>query len=321
MKVLAVIVTYNRLEMLKMCLEKIKTQSFSCDLLIVDNASTDDTASWCKDFISQENVTKFMYENTGANIGGAGGFNYGFKRAYELGYDYAWIMDDDAFANPDTLEKLVDADKMLGGPTNYGFLASVVLWTDGNICQMNRQRKKNGSLLGKNAKITIDDVNAVKGGGNNLIPIVTSTFVSLLVPISTVKKVGLPIKEFFIWCDDIEYTRRISTRYNMPCYSVLDSQIVHETKNNTGSDLATDSEERIDRYKYAIRNTNYHYRHMGFIGFLALCYYILSNNINILLKAKDNKAKRFKIFWGSLIDGFKFNPQIEYISDETNMHF
>ncbi len=316
MKVLAVIVTYNRLNMLKECLKKIKAQSFSCDCLIVDNASTDDTASWCKSFILEEPGTKFMYENTDGNIGGAGGFNYGIKRAYELGYDYAWVMDDDAFANSDALEKLMDADKALGGPRNYGFVASVVLWTDGNICLMNRQRKKDGPLLGKNSKIAIQEVYAAKTSSNKLIPIVTSTFVSLLIPISTVKKVGLPIKEFFIWCDDIEYTRRISCKYNMPCYSVLDSQITHKTKNNTGSDLATDSEDRIDRYKYAIRNTNYYYRHMGFIGWMALLYYIVKNNLSILLKSKNNKLKRFKVFWKSLIDGFKFNPKIEKIYHE-----
>ncbi len=316
MNVLAVIVTYNRLDMLKMCLEKIKAQSFSCDCLIVDNASTDDTSSWCKEFINQESTSKFMYENTGANIGGAGGFNYGFRRACELGYDYAWVMDDDAFANPDALEKLMGADKTLGGPDNYGFLGSLVLWTDGNICLMNQQRKKHGPLLGKNARITINEVNNAKISENKLIPIVTSTFVSLLVPINTVKKVGLPIKEFFIWCDDIEYTRRVSTKYNIPCYSVLDSQIVHMTKNNVGSDLATDGEDRIERYKYAIRNSNYYYRHMGFFGWMALFYYIVSNNISIFLKAKDNKAKRFQVFWKNLIEGFKFNPSVEYVDNK-----
>ena len=39
-----------------------------------------------------------------------------------------------------------------------------------------------------------------------------ATFVSLLLRAATVQKVGLPIKEFFIWGDDIEYTRRIARR-------------------------------------------------------------------------------------------------------------
>lgn len=316
MNILAVIVTYNRLDMLKVCLEKIKAQSFSCDCLIVDNASTDDTSSWCQEFVQKN--PGFSYENTGANIGGAGGFNYGLRRSCELGYDYAWIMDDDAFAKPDALEKLVAADKELGRSDNYGFLGSVVLWTDGNICLMNRQRKKGGSQLSKNAKISLDDIDATLKDGKNLIPIVTSTFVSLLIPTNTIKKVGLPIKEFFIWCDDIEYTRRISSKYNMPSYSVVDSQIIHTTKNNLGSDLATDDSERIDRYRFAVRNSTYHYRHSGFWGFFALIYFILKNNLRILAKAKDNKNKRFKVFWKSLKEGFKFNPPIEYINDARN---
>lgn len=40
---------------------------------------------------------QILYENTGENLGGAGGFNFGIRRAYEAGYDAIWIMDDDTY--------------------------------------------------------------------------------------------------------------------------------------------------------------------------------------------------------------------------------
>ena len=116
-KVLAIVVTYNRLDMLKGCLSCLMEQTYPCDILIVDNASTDDTGDWCRALLSSGKVSdhpaaalhRIIYENTGANIGGAGGFNYGMKKCVELGYDYAWVMDDDSFAEPDCLEKLAQA--------------------------------------------------------------------------------------------------------------------------------------------------------------------------------------------------------------------
>ena len=70
---------------------------------------------------------------------------------------------------------------------------------------------------------------------------------------------GLPIKEFFIWGDDVEYTRRIALRE--PSYLVEDSQVLHDTKNNVGSNIVYD-DERIDRYRYAYRNEMYIARRM-----------------------------------------------------------
>lgn len=52
--------------------------------------------------------------------------------AVESGYEYIWIMDDDTLPEPSALEKLLEADRVLGGPANCGFLSSVVLWTDGH---------------------------------------------------------------------------------------------------------------------------------------------------------------------------------------------
>jgi len=190
----SVVVTYNRLEMLKKCISALESQIYSCDILIVDNASTDGTRSWMEQYIL--NKQNIRYINTGVNLGGAGGFNFGMRKAVELGYDYVWIMDDDCIPNPDSLEKLMAADTMLGGSANYGFLSSKVLWTDGSECIMNRQKFK---------KLPVMNPYYEEKG---LKPVIQATFVSLLFPVETIKMAGLPIKEFFIWGDDIEYTRQ-----------------------------------------------------------------------------------------------------------------
>lgn len=296
---MSVVVTYNRLEMLKKCISALESQIYSCDILIVDNASTDGTRSWMEQYIL--NKQNIRYINTGVNLGGAGGFNFGMRKAVELGYDYVWIMDDDCIPNPDSLEKLMAADTMLGGSANYGFLSSKVLWTDGSECIMNRQKFK---------KLPVMNPYYEEKG---LKPVIQATFVSLLFPVETIKMAGLPIKEFFIWGDDIEYTRRISVRMDMPSYLVEDSTVVHAMAQNTGSNIATDVPERIDRYNYAFRNENYLYRKEGIKGF---CYYVAKcgfNLLRIIVKAKKHRMKRCGVIIKCMFGGLFFNPPIEEI--------
>ena len=190
-KIMAIVVTYNRKELLKECINALLNQSYkNCDILIVDNASTDGT----KEYIENEMKNKRVhYVNTGANIGGAGGFNYGMKEAYKLGCAYMWLMDDDCIVHEDSLEQLLKADSELNG--EYGFLASKVLWKDNQVCKMNIPR------------ITLSK--KVQDFNSDMVNICMATFVSLFVKSEVVKLVGLPIKEFFIWSDDLEYTRRI----------------------------------------------------------------------------------------------------------------
>lgn len=241
---------------------------------------------------------RVFYVNMEENTGGAGGFHYGMKWAVIHDYQYVWVMDDDCIPKEDALEKLMQADSLLEG--KYGYLSSVVLWKDGTESKMNRQKIK------KNYHV---DARLFK---DNIIQVEQSTFVSLLIPIATIKRVGLPIKEFFIWGDDIEYTRRITVRNHIPSYMVGNSIVLHAMKENTGSNIATDVPERIDRYKYAFRNENYLYRKEGIRGF---CYYLAKCGLHIwrvCTKAGNYKIKRCSIIVGSMIKGLFFNPKIEF---------
>ena len=308
---IAVVVTYNRLDLLKEGVDALLAQTYPCDILIVDNASTDETPTWSKqcaaDHPERQADRAVLYENTGANLGGAGGFNYGMRRGVEMGYDYVWIMDDDAIAQPTALEELQKASQLLQTP--YGFLASVVYWTDGALCAMNRQRTKTHYLL----KEDVDE--ALKK--EELIPIETATFVSLLFPKETILKVGLPIKEFFIWSDDVEYTVRITIRNKMPAYIVPESAIIHKTKNNAGSDIVMDDAERIDRYRYAIRNGNYAYRHYSFKQYCVYLYNLAAKWILVWIHSKDHKLKRSWVIVSSFFKGLFFHPKVEFVNPEN----
>lgn len=285
-KTCAVVVTYNRIELLKHCLEKIKLQTFNCDILVIDNNSNDGTHEY---LVSK----KIPFYKTEVNIGGAGGFNLGIKICVSKRYKYIWIMDDDCLPYLDSLEKLLTHAEILN--QNFGFIASRVLWIDGNNHKMNEIKKK--------AEYS-----------DSLFLTEQATFVSLLLKVDVVKKCGLPIKDFFIWGDDIEYTRRIAVRNSYPCYYAEDSVVVHWTKKNVGSKIAFDDISNINRYYYAYRNEAFLYRQENLKG---LAYYFIKCSYNLLriLLYSDKKTKRIETMLKGIKDGLVFNPEVEYINE------
>ena len=296
MKIAAVIVTYNRKDLLEQCIEHVLQQEgTACDILVIDNHSTDGTKERIQPQIEARLVD---YTDTGANLGGAGGFAFGIRRAVEQGYDRIWVMDDDSMPEKDALVALLRAERDLNG--HYGFLSSRVLWKDGTLCDMNLQRET----------LTRD----LKGFDRRLQPVVMASFVSLFLKRETVLELGLPIKEFFIWTDDWEYTRRISRKY--PCYAVADSTVRHLSKSNIGANIATESAQRLDRFDYLYRNDVYLYRREGFRGFAYEAVRLSGHCLRVLLKAKDHKKERLQKIIGGTRKGLSFRPTIEKKTEE-----
>lgn len=241
MRVAGIVVTYNRKELLLENIEALlkQTRADCLTIIVIDNNSTDGTRASLEKYVESKRI---IYVNTGENLGGAGGFHYGIRYAAEHDFDYIWVMDDDCIPTETALESFFNASKKLDG--KFGFLASKVLWKDYNICKMNVQR----STLWRD----------VADWDTEFVPIIMSSFVSLFLPTQIVQEYGLPIKEFFIWTDDWEYTRRISLK--LPCYLANQSVVIHKSNNNFGANIATESSDRLNRYDYLYRNDVFLYR-------------------------------------------------------------
>lgn len=298
LRVAAVVVTYNRKELLSECVSRLLAQETHSsdgavlDVLVVDNASTDGTGRMVAALPSQGRV---RYFNTGSNLGGAGGFNYGMRKAVELGYDRLWVMDDDCLPEEGALEALLAAEKELGG--EYGYLSSVVRWIDGSVCKMNVQRHP----------LTRD----IEDFSPALQPVTLASFVSLFVPADIVREVGLPIKDFFIWTDDWEFTRRISRL--RPCYLVGGSVVTHASKNNGAGTIVDDVPERLDRYRLVYRNDVVLYRGEGLRGYAYLLARAAYHIVKVLACSKGDKLRKVGIIVSSNIAGLKFHPEIERV--------
>ena len=100
------IVTYNRSGLLTKLLESITAmEPKPGHVVIVDNASTDDTTAVVESFRDRLGA-ELVYRRLDENTGGSGGFSEGMRVAYELGSTWIWLMDDDVEVLPDGLAKM-----------------------------------------------------------------------------------------------------------------------------------------------------------------------------------------------------------------------
>ena len=296
--VCAIIATYNRKELLLEGIKALLNQKYkNLKIIVVDNASTDGTEEYLKKVIDNKRV---FLKHLKKNLGSSGGFNEAIRVASKMNPKYIWFLDDDTIVHNDSLSKLLDVANELND--DFGFLGSKVLWKDDSICKMNIPRK-----TPFRSNDNFDD---------KVVPIVTSSFVSMLLKMETVYKYGLPMEAFFIWTDDWEYSRRLSR--NLPCYLVNDSVVTHKCPSNNGSNIVSDSPDRLWRYEYAFRNEGYYYKREGIKGYLYLLlrqfYYIPK----ILFSRSKTKFSKIKTVFKSTWRGFLFNPPVEYLKGGRN---
>ena len=293
-KVAACVTTYNRKEKLVNCINALLAQDYkNLDIYVIDNASTDHTKEKIKTYID---CSQIKYINTGSNLGGAGGFNFAIKYVINT-CDLIWIMDDDTYPKPNALTVLLQ--HIPNKDLRFGFLSSLVEWSDGSACLMNKQFLQDDIF---------NDMNALKAG---MIPVKTASFVSLLISSTIVREVGLPIKEFFLWGDDAEYTKRLC-KYGG--YLVPESIVTHDMGANDGIDIVKNSYERTKRYNLFVRNRIYIAKREKNTKEVLKGYLSAFKQVfRVILFAKDHKVERVKIINKGIIESFRFNPSIEYV--------
>ena len=103
------VVTFNRSALLTRLLDSITAMDPKPGhLVIVDNASTDDTTDVVESYRERiaASGTEIVYRRLDTNTGGSGGFSEGMRVAYELGSTWIWLMDDDVEVLPDGLARM-----------------------------------------------------------------------------------------------------------------------------------------------------------------------------------------------------------------------
>ena len=230
--VVAVVVAYNRRELLREALDALAAQTHPlAGVVVVDNRSDDDSV-----VVAEEHPIGATVLSLSRNTGGAGGFAAGIAHALST-FDPAcvWLMDDDTIPTPTALEELVRVREEY--PEPVALLGSRVVWHDGRDHPMNTPRRRPGA--------TRDEIKDAAAVG--AVPVRSSSFVSMLVDARAVRFHGLPAADYFIWNDDFEYSCRLLRRgigLHVPS-----SVVEHRTKVFGATDV-----DPGDRFYYEVRN-------------------------------------------------------------------
>ena len=196
MKYAAVIVTYNRVSLLKECIDHVLLQSVPFDrIVIIDNHSTDGTREYLMPFL---NDGRFIIKFEDENLGGSGGFKDGIGIASDLGDDYVLIIDDDAILDENYI---FECDKYIQSHPGIAAVSGTVE-TEG-VKQLNHRRRISNMLIF--AESNVPEGEYAKESFNYDM----STFCGLMVKTDVLHEIGLPLDEYFISYDDTEYSMRL----------------------------------------------------------------------------------------------------------------
>ncbi len=224
MKIAAVVVTYNRLEYLKKCIDSLYNQSHQINkIIVIDNSSDDGTWEYLQ---SQEYVEAIKQKNSG----GAGGFFAGIKHAYLAGYDLIWCMDDDNEPEHSSLKYLLE-------------------WVNDNNKIYNSlclEKSTNEPCFGLyiNGKLSLDK----KEIKNYEMLESANYFNGTLIPRDVIKIIGFPNPSYWEQGDNFDYYLEAIEK-GIPSVTITKSIIYHPKQNYK---LFTIYDYH---YKYAIMNS------------------------------------------------------------------
>ena len=199
-RVAAVIVTHKRVDLLRASLDVVANQTRPVEwLIVVDNGCEDAVCDLLNDVAGDRGV----YLPSATNLGGAGGFAYGFLQALALGAEAVWCADDDGRPeNTEVLATLMDCatrhclDEVspvvcnLAEPDKLAFpLRRGIEW-----------RRYRSELFDLKHPVEEQD----------FLPNIASLFNGALISADAMARIGVPDYRLFIRGDEVEYHRRLS---------------------------------------------------------------------------------------------------------------
>lgn len=275
-----VIVTYNRVELLKMCVDALRKQKRAFDkIIVVDNASTDGTSDY---LLHQNDIISVTMEK---NVGGAGGFEKGVRVSMQYSCDWVTLIDDDAILDADYLYQIIQYKEkdehvraMCGAVYNNDKLT--LPFARRIRIDNNKKRIYEWSVPASEYRKDFFNCNI-------------ASFCGLTICKELILKIGYPNGHFFICYDDSEYSMRIKPNEGIVVIpkAVIDHKAVYS---GTGA---------VWKLYYSVRNDIVRMRiHFGLIYALIYSQKYIRRYNTYLKDIPSNNIKKNMIRTG-IIDG------------------
>ncbi len=225
--VAVVIVTYNRADLLTRMLDGLAAQTRRPDAVyVVDNASTDHTRE-----ALQRDDLPLRVTHSEDNLGGAGGFHLGVKKAYDAGYDRIWLMDDDVVPAPECLEVLLAEDEAC--------LAAVRTDTAGHLVEKAAlEFDLRNPLAVRPKRASVDSTYADRSEMPERVELANVSFEGFMFHRAVIDAIGLPDASYFIFYDDVDFALR-ARRAGFRIWGIRDAVLVRQLDFNQQHALDT----------------------------------------------------------------------------------
>ncbi len=221
--IVCVVVTYNRLAKLKKALACYACQTMAPQrMIIVDNASAQDTAAYLQMWLQQKESYDKQVIHLPKNIGGSGGFYAGMQAALQIGAKWVFVADDDAYPEPDVIEGMdKKCQEILEDATSNVSVLCTSVVCDGEIDNLHRKFLKNYIFFLREARLGKENYTL------DSIDIDSFSYVGAAISRQTLKSIGLPLKEYFIYYDDFEHAIRCRKAGRIVCLPQL--KMIHDS--------------------------------------------------------------------------------------------
>lgn len=192
--VLIIIVTYNGAGHIRRCLTSYDVNNPDVSCLIADNGSTDDTL----EIIKKEYPEIKLVEN-GKNLGFGAANNIGLRYALDQGYDYVYLLNQDAWIDPKDIDNLIEiAEKN----QDFGLISPLQVYAG--------KKKIDSNFSEKITKEIKDDFIISDNNPKDLYEVKNRSFQAAhwLIKSSALKTAGGFSPSFFLYGEDTNLCRR-----------------------------------------------------------------------------------------------------------------
>ncbi|CDB32599.1 glycosyltransferase [Clostridium sp. CAG:575] len=245
MKIGVVLVTYNRLEKLKIALKSYEEQTVLPKyILVVNNNSNDGTKEYLENWAKDNSKIEKIVVNLDKNTGGSGGFYEGLKNSLELDAEWVWVADDDAYPKENAFEIGKNyIENYKNATEELSAICGEVLKSDGKAIDCSHRRRIYTTLFNRIAQ----PYSKVKDYEQEEFEINGFSYVGTMINKEKLLKTELTKKDYFIYYDDTEHSYRLSKLGKIICIPKM--QVVHDAPHSEMSEIV--------KWKlyYLVRNT------------------------------------------------------------------
>lgn len=216
-KIAIIIVTWNGMKWIEKCLNSIRESNYPSTVFLIDNNSPDETPDFVEKKFPEVRITR-----SNINLGFGKANNIGISQAINEEFDYIFLLNQDAYIEPNTIEELLK----VAINNDFGIISPVHMNGDGKKVDPYFQ------IVLSKSNTFLD--NSILHGTETLFESKFIPAAAWFIPIKTIEEIGGFDSLFFHYGEDDNYCQRC-IYHNKKIVFTTNARIRHDRENTVGN--------------------------------------------------------------------------------------